>query len=190
MRVIAGTARGRRLATPKDGTVRPTADRVREALFSILTSRRANLAGCRVLDLFAGTGALGIEALSRGAAAAVFVDSRHSSLLLVEKNLALTGLTANGRTVAMDARQALALLARQGTRFDLVFCDPPYRDLELRDQVLVSLGSGELLTADAIVIMEGSARDLVPETVGLLHRDDSRIYGDTAITFFTLSTGE
>lgn len=188
--MIAGTARGRRLVAPKDDSVRPTADRVREALFSILTSRRENLVGCRVLDLFAGTGALGIEALSRGASSAVFVDSRHSSLRLVEKNLALTGLAANSRTMAMDARQALALLARQGARFDLVFCDPPYRDLELRDQVLASLGSGELLTADAIVIMEGATRDLVPQTVSLLHRDDSRIYGDTAITFFTLSIGE
>ena len=190
MRVIAGTARGRRLAAPGDSTVRPTADRVREALFSILTSRRENLAGCRVLDLFAGTGALGIEALSRGASQAVFVDSRQSSLRLVEKNLALTGLSAAGRTVAMDARQALALLVRQGARFDLVFCDPPYRDLVVRDQVLAMLGSGELLATDAIVVIEGAARDLAPEAVGLLHRDDSRTYGDTAITFFTLSTGE
>lgn len=188
--MIAGSARGRHLVTPQDSTVRPTADRVREALFSILTSRLDNLADSRVLDLFAGTGALGIEALSRGAADAVFVDSRRSSVRLVEKNLELTGFADKSRTLAMDARQALALLARQGARFDLIFCDPPYSDHELRDQVLEQLGSGDLLTAHAVVVLEGATRDRVPETVGLLRRDDSRIYGDTAITFFTKSPGE
>lgn len=190
MRVIAGSARGRRLVTPRDSTVRPTADRVREALFSILISRLGNLAQFRVLDLFAGTGAMGIEALSRGAESAVFVDTQRSSIGLVERNLELTGLSAKGRTVLMDARQALSTLARQGARFDVVFCDPPYRDLELRDQVLDLLGAGGLLAEHAIVVLEGAGRNQVPDTVGLLHKADSRTYGDTLVTLLTISSGE
>lgn len=188
--MIAGSARGRRLVTPQDSTVRPTADRVREALFSILISRLGNLAECRILDVFAGTGALGIEALSRGAASAVFIDSQRSSILLVEKNLALTGLASQGRTMFMDARQALATLARQGKQFDIVFCDPPYRDIALRDQVLESLGSSGLLTQHAVVVLEGAAGNKLPDMVGRLTTIDSRAYGDTSVTLLTLSSGE
>ncbi len=188
--MIAGSARGRRLVTPHDNTVRPTGDRVREALFSILISRLGNLAGCRVLDLFAGTGAMGIEALSRGATSAVFVDAQRSSVRLVEKNLELTGFAAQGKSVVMDARQALASLARQGERFHIVFCDPPYRDLELRDQVLELLGTGDLLTGHAVVVLEGASRIPVPDIVGLLRTIDSRTYGDTSVTLLTQSAGE
>jgi 16S rRNA (guanine(966)-N(2))-methyltransferase RsmD len=163
---------------------------VREALFSILISKLGNLANLRVLDLFAGTGALGIEALSRGAAHAVFIDTQRSSIRLIEKNLALTGFTAEGTAIAMDARQALVTLTRQGDRFDIVFCDPPYRDIALRDQVLEVLGASGLLTQHAVVVLEGAASNRTPDSFGQLTAIDRRTYGDTSVKLFTLLSGE
>lgn len=122
MRVVAGTARGRRLTSPTGRSVRPTSDRVREALFSMLASR-ADLEGLTVLDLFAGTGALGIEALSRGAAHATFVERDPAAVATVRANLVATGLGAAATVVRDDARR---FVGRPGAAFDVAFCDPPY----------------------------------------------------------------
>ena len=121
MRVITGTARGRRLITLAGDTVRPTSSRVKEALFSIL---QFELEGRRVLDLFAGSGQLGIEALSRGAKSCTFVDASRESLGVTEKNLDSTGLRASAKTVLSDA---VAYLDRTDAVYDVVFIDPPYR---------------------------------------------------------------
>ena len=122
MRVVAGTARGLRLAVPRDDGIRPTADRVREAVFNALYSRGV-IAGATVLDLFAGTGALGIEALSRGAARAVFVECSRMHAALVEENLATCGFSDRADVVVADARTWLA--ANPGP-WDLALLDPPY----------------------------------------------------------------
>ncbi len=123
MRVVAGTARGRRLAAPPGCSTRPTGDRVREATFNALESRGA-LRGAEVLDLFAGSGALGIEALSRGASRATFVDDDHRALEVVRSNLAATGLAGSGCVVLADA---LRYLGQDHGPVDVALLDPPYR---------------------------------------------------------------
>src|ERR1043166_4048402 len=123
MRIIGGNARGRRLKVPKGQAVRPRAGRGKEALFDILPH---DLSGKRVLDLFAGTGNLTIEALSRGAAEAVLVDSSAKSAKLIRENLRTLNLTRGTKVLPMPVARALRLLARQGETFDLIFIDPPY----------------------------------------------------------------
>jgi 16S rRNA (guanine966-N2)-methyltransferase len=183
MRIISGTAGGRRLHTPKDRRIRPTSDRVKEALFSILTVLLGSFSGKRVLDLFSGTGNLGIEALSRGAAATLFVDDSREATLLVQKNLDLTGLSVRGRVLHTDAFAALKQLDMQGEPFDLVFLDPPYRD-GLAARALELLAGSGLLASGSVVVAETDAREDLPETCGSLCRFDERRYGDTALLLY------
>jgi len=190
MRIISGSAKGRKLAAPKDQRVRPTADRIKEALFSIVASRLGGFDDCRVLDLFAGTGNLGIEALSRGSAYAVFIDSHPESVRLIRENIQRAGVTERATVLSKDVLKGVAELAREKRLFDLVFVDPPYQQRELRNQVLALLGSGELLADEAIVIIESSAHDELPHAVGSLELNDRRSYGDTALTIYTRSSGE
>ena len=180
MRVIGGTAGGRKLVTPKGDRVRPTADRVKEALFSILLSRYGSLHGLTVLDLFAGTGNLGIEALSRGAACATFVDSHPQSQEMIRKNLTLTDLAARSELLPFDVLTALQRLKGDQRSFDLVFIDPPYRELELMQKVMQHLAGNQLTTECGLLVLEsdGKTVPILPEGLVLLER---RIYGDTAI---------
>ncbi|MBP1728877.1 MAG: methyltransferase [Deltaproteobacteria bacterium] len=183
MRVIAGSARGRTLLSPAGNRIRPTADRVKEALFSSLGSRFGALNGLAVLDLFAGSGALGIEALSRGAASALFVDNHPDSLQLVRKNLELTGLAKSAEILRLDVLRALTVLQAGDKRFDIIFADPPYADQELAGQILLAAGS--VTTADGIIVLETDRKaDLLPHNLMLLSK---RIYGDTAVWLFTAS---
>lgn len=152
MRVITGSVRGRKLKTPLNDAVRPTADSVKEALFNII---RSDVEGRRVLDLFAGTGQLGIEALSRGAADAVFVDASPASLKLVRENLALCGLDAE--VVRSDAVSYL----RSCGKFDVIFIDPPY-DSELYETVLESINSIDILNKGGIIIVEARRERELP----------------------------
>lgn len=177
MRVISGTAGGRRLKVPK-GVTRPSTDRLREALFSILGER---VVGARVLDLFAGSGALGIEALSRGAGEAVFVDRHGGACGVIRDNLAATGLS--GRVVKADV---FAALRREAGRFDLIFADPPYATTGRDDLAARFLGRPELpglIRDDGWVILEVEAERKAPEDEGhvLLER---RAYGSSAILFY------
>ncbi|HEX8960645.1 MAG TPA: 16S rRNA (guanine(966)-N(2))-methyltransferase RsmD [Geobacteraceae bacterium] len=185
MRIISGSARGRRLLTPKNDRIRPTADRVKESLFNILTVMVGNLAERRVLDVFAGTGNLGIEALSRGAVEAVFVDENREAAALVKKNLELTGLAGRGRVLQMEALSALRSLEKQASPFGLVFLDPPYRQ-GLSGQILEFLASSALIDETSLVVIETAAREELPDRFGRLGEFDRRVYGDTAIAFFTL----
>ncbi|MSM38291.1 MAG: 16S rRNA (guanine(966)-N(2))-methyltransferase RsmD [Geobacter sp.] len=186
MRVISGTARGRRLLAPHDRRVRPTSDRIKEALFSIIVSLRGNLLGSRVLDLCSGTGNLGIEALSRGADEAVFVDNHRSSAELTKKNLLATGFSDRSEIIISDARIAVSRLSEQGRRFHLVLADPPYGQ-GIAAELLNQVSAHEILFEQALVVIETTAQELLPEYVGLLRQFDHRIYGDTALTFFTNS---
>lgn len=175
MRVVGGELRSRRLARPPAG-VRPTSDRVRESLFG----RLGDLRGCRVLDLFAGTGALAIEALSRGAETAVLVDRSERVLNVVRENLASLDLGIRAQVICGDAAKTARRLKSAG-RFDLVFLDPPY-DSDQIAPALAALVDADLLAADAIVVVENSKRHSLEPVAGLAVRDE-RSYGDTRLTW-------
>lgn len=189
MRVIAGSAKGRRLSTPGGGRIRPTSDRVKEALFNIISGLLDSFTGCPVLDIFAGTGNLGIEALSRGAARAVFVDNHRDSVALVKKNLDLTGFTDRSRVICRDAPAALKTLEDSGETFRLVFIDPPYYG-EMLEKTLEYLSATKLLEDGAIIVAEHSSREAVGEAFGPLRKFDARTYGDTVLTFYTMQRGD
>lgn len=188
MRIIGGTARGRRLAPFAGQEIRPTPDRVREALFSILYSRHGAMAGCRVLDLFAGSGALGIEALSRGAAHAWFVDSARTAVGTVRENLERCGLLAKATIITGDVWTALPPLAGTGP-FDLIFADPPY-GREQAARLLEAIGRHGLLAADGVLSLETATADQVPAAAGGLHLADQRRYGSTVLHFYQASSEE
>lgn len=183
MRVISGTAKGRRLTPPTDRRIRPTSDRVKEALFSILISKCGELAGKSVLDLFAGAGNLGIEALSRGAEHAVFIDNNRTAVTLVADNLRSTGLYEHAEVIQTDVMQALSRLSDRGRMFDLVFADPPYGQ-GLAHALVDTLGAVNILDKEALVIIESADKEEFPAVSGSIKQVDRRIYGDTALTFF------
>ena len=183
MRVIAGSARGLKLAPPVGLNTRPTADRVKESLFSILSSRHT-LQNAHVLDICAGTGSLGIEALSRGAAAGYFIEHDRSVARILEKNLASTGFIDRSVCLVTDVIQGLQTLSRQGVRFDLVFFDPPYAS-GLYTQVFDTLGSLNILAEDALIVAECSTRTVLDERYGPFIKVDRRSYGDVTLEFFS-----
>jgi 16S rRNA (guanine966-N2)-methyltransferase len=170
MRVVAGQARGRRLAAPRGLDTRPTSDRVREAMFNALRSIDA-LAGARVVDLFAGSGAMGIEALSRGAASCVFVERDPAAVAVIQQNLAHTGVSG-GSVVRADVMRWLAAHGRPATPWDLVLADPPYAFDEW---------SALLDGLDAEVVVVESDREVDPGNRWLITR--SKRYGGTVVTF-------
>jgi 16S rRNA (guanine966-N2)-methyltransferase len=172
VRVVAGRYGGRRLVAPAGAATRPTSDRVREALFSVLG---ASVQDARVLDLFAGSGALGIEALSRGAAEAVFVDRAQPAIVAVRANLDALGIAAGVRR--MQARTALRAAAARGEAYDLVFLDPPYRrPAQLGRELSEALPA--VLAPGARVVIESDRREPLALELPL---SDERRYGDTVI---------
>jgi 16S rRNA (guanine966-N2)-methyltransferase len=173
MRIVAGRFGGRSLVAPRGAATRPTSDRVREALFSILGPGRVE--GARVLDLFAGSGALGIEALSRGAAEAVLVDSSAAAVAAIRRNLSALGVEAEVRR--QDALAYLRSASRDARQYDLVFLDPPYRHAGALGPEL-STALGPVLAADARVVAESDRRAPLGLDLVLL---DERRYGDTLI---------
>lgn len=180
MRLTGGLDRGRRLFVPRGSRTRPTASKVREAIFNILGPPPGP-----VLDLYAGSGALGLEALSRGATAAVFVERDGAALSALRRNLREAGVDARGRVIAADVRSALRKLAGGDQRFSWVFMDPPY----VKDTagVLAELSGSTLLTNCAVVIVEHDKRHPPPESVGCLFLTDRRQYGDTELSFYRCS---
>lgn len=182
MRVIAGSARGLRLTAPAGLQTRPTADRVKEALFSIIASRREML-GARILDICAGTGSLGIEALSRGAASCCFIEQDRHVLAQLEKNLAKAGLAGRGECLLLDALKGLKTLSLKGQAFDIVFFDPPYSS-DLYLTVAGALSSFSLLAEGGLLVAECSARSPLADRFDTLVRIDRRVYGETALEFF------
>ncbi len=180
MRVIAGTVGGRKLLAPKGTRVRPTSDRVKEALFSILLSRLGNISSLKILDLFAGTGNLGIEALSRGADQIVFVDSSPESASIIRSNLILAGFADKAEVICADAVRSLKQLQQRRVHFDIVFLDPPYRETALLQAALKEIASQTILSPGGIVVIETNKGNspLHPDELTIL---DRRIYGDTAI---------
>ena len=179
MRVIAGNAKGRRLLTPKGKSTRPTSDRVREALFSILGNRVESM---RALDLFAGSGALGIEALSRGAAHCTFVERSPPVVALLKKNLST--IPEQSYTVRpMEAYAALELEAKRRANFDLVFLDPPY-DANLLHPTFKQLARLALVPTAGLVVCEHRSNGPAPPAPEDWVQTDRRRYGDSTLSFF------
>lgn len=185
MRVIAGTAKGRRLVGPNKGQpIRPALDQIKEAVFNILYS----VEGVRVLDLFAGTGSVGIEALSRGAAHATFVDHLPAARALIERNLAHVGFQDRATVLPIPVARAIALLNNRGAQFDLIFIDPPYLK-NLVNPTLVALVHTTLLSPTGRIVIEHHPKEPVAPPLPFTLTDE-RKYGQTRVSFVAqCSTG-
>ena len=185
MRIVAGAFRGRRLAAPAGLTTRPTPDRVRESLFQIL----GDLNDARVLDAFAGTGALGLEALSRGAAHVTFIERDPETLVSLRANIDALGVSEQASVIARDTDRALAASAQLGATYDLVFLDPPFSETAARAPRLGSALTPLMTTGGRVVLeYDASARD-VPEfgAMPILDRTDRR-YGSVAVAVVWIGT--
>ena len=190
MRVIAGTAKGRHLYCPRGLEIRPARDRVKESLFSILGEIVIDRP---VLDLFAGTGAVGIEALSRGAQSCLFIENNTSAITYINRNLRTAGLESRGRILKMDVFRVLPYLVKKGEYFELVFVDPPYKIIEnAKDkkrllQLLEGLAEHDILRYPGIVVIEYRAKWAeIPDNIGKLVRFDERGYDATHLGFWHL----
>ena len=178
MRIIGGTARGRAITAPAGSKTRPTQDYVRESLFNII---RWDLPEARVLDLFAGTGALSLESLSRGAKDAVLIDMDRDACQAIKKNMETSRLGDRCRLISRDYRQAMDVLAQEGQKFDVVFIDPPYR-MENTGEMCAALYDKGLLS-DAFLMVVEHRRGRAPLLDARFEAFDLRRYGDTEITF-------
>lgn len=180
MRITSGRFRSRIIKAPKG--IRPTLDNVRKAVFDILGEE---VTGVKVLDLFAGSGALGLEALSRGADSCIFVDNNRSSIKAIKDNLESLGLTYGEDVVVVtcDAIRAISKFFKRDNKFNLVFLDPPYYK-SLAKKSLFLLDSYDILTKPAIVVIEHSKHDELPSSAGELKLFRSARYGDTQISFY------
>jgi len=183
MRVIGGIARGSRLAAPRGMATRPTADRVKEAVFNILGSR---VPEASFLDLFAGSGAMGIEALSRGAACAVFVESAGQAVKTLRQNLERTGLAEGARVLNTDYIKAIHLLTAENISFSLAYIDPPYHQ-GLATKALARVGKNRLLALGGLALAEIASKEELAEEVGPLGKIRVATYGDTAIHIYQMA---
>lgn len=183
LRVISGKAGGLRLKSIEGLATRPTADRIKESLFNIINPI---IGDAQVLDLFAGTGALGIESLSRGAKFATFVDSNHQSISVIKYNLEHTKLMQAAEVYMNDYQSAVKKLSELGRRYDIVFIDPPYgKGLEYKAvEMLINF---DILVNNSIIIIENEQKDVLPDKLYAAVKVDMREYGRTAISFYKIS---
>ncbi|CDN46094.1 MULTISPECIES: 16S rRNA (guanine(966)-N(2))-methyltransferase RsmD [Paenibacillus] len=180
MRVIAGEAKGRPLKAVPGMNTRPTTDKVKEAVFSMIGPY---FEGGWALDLFAGTGGLGIEALSRGMDKAVFVDQDRTSIAVVKANVEAAGMSGRAEIYTNDAGRAVKALAKRGIAFAAVFLDPPYR-LTHMDAQMMELQERRLLADDAVIVVEHDAGHAYPEVIGGCQQTRRVQYGETAVTVY------
>ncbi len=184
MRIIAGKFRSRRLSSLRDVEIRPTSDRLRETLFNVLSAGNpSGLEGSLWLDLFAGTGAVGIEALSRGAAMVYFVESSKPATELIRRNLQPLGIPSAFQVLQQNVGRAIPLLDRQQIRPDFIFLDPPYALRDAYDKALSALGNSALIEK-ALVIAEHERKNDLAEKVGELQRTRRLEQGDAALSFY------
>lgn len=184
MRVVAGTQKGRRLKTSPTFQLRPTSARVREALFSILAE---HVKGAQWLDLYAGTGAIGIEALSRGAEHVVFVEPNSSSIRILRENIARCSYTNKSTVVNCETRKFLqsSETSKFSHLFDVIFADPPYHDTDW-ENLLTILSNSDQLSSQGLMVLEHFHKTSLPEQTGNLHRLRQARYGDSTLTFYAL----
>ncbi|HEV8540456.1 MAG TPA: 16S rRNA (guanine(966)-N(2))-methyltransferase RsmD [Nitrospiraceae bacterium] len=186
MRVIAGSRKGRRLMGPDSVGLRPTSDRVKEALFSILSPR---IIDARFLDLYAGTGAIGIEALSRGARHVTFVESSSVALRVLKKNLEQCGFAAAGDVRICTAERFLKGNGSETPPYDIVFADPPYDQKDGGQDLMSRLNESEMIGAHTLVILEHAKKVAVPVQVGRLSQVRQYRYGDTTLSLYQTAEG-
>jgi 16S rRNA (guanine(966)-N(2))-methyltransferase RsmD len=180
LRIIAGTRKGRKLQPIKGRSIRPTSDRIRESVFNIIGMA---VSDASVLDLYAGTGAMGIEALSRGAAFAVFAEKSPYALQTIRRNIAHLDFTDRALIVREDILKGLSLIETLGRRFNIVFMDPPYRK-DCVAKTLSFLSGADIFFSDARVIAEHGVAETTPEIAGNLALYDQRKYGKTMVSFY------
>lgn len=179
MRVIAGSAKGKRLKSPR-GRIRPLSDQAKESLFNIL---KGNVAGSYFLDLFAGTGSVGIEALSRGATLSIFVELDKKTIRVMRENLENCGFTDRAEVYALDVVRALKILKRKGARFDIIFIGAPYGSPNL-EKALQELADGSLLKEEGVVVAEHRFKLDLPSEFGKLGQVREARYGDTVLSLY------
>lgn len=182
MRIVGGEHRGRKLFAPEGGETRPTSERVREALFDILGGR---IAGAAFGDLYAGTGGVGLEALSRGAGSCVFVENRGQALIALKRNLELLAMGGQGTVLAMDVARALDLLEEKGTALDICFCDPPYADHRW-PLLLAGMGGREVVVPGGLLVVEHAIKS-PPTCPAGMEQGRSYKYGDTGLVVFEMT---
>ena len=180
MRIIGGDAKGRRIYSPKKNNIRPTSDGIKESLFNILQE----VSGKAFLDLFAGCGNVGLEALSRGAANVVFVEKNPVMVNAIKRNLLELGINNKYQILETEAAKDIKKLQRKGEQFDFLFADPPYEKGFIRE-IFQYLGEGEMISSSGVAIFQHSIREDIPGTLtGTFMLTDQRRYGDTRISFF------
>lgn len=180
MRVITGKAKGHKLIAPKGLNVRPTSDKVKESIFSIIGNFYEDSV---ILDLFAGSGGIGIEFLSRGASSCYFIDNSIFSIKEIKRNLENTRLLNNAKIYKNDVSRALMIIGKKELKFDYIFMDPPYgKELVIPNLKLIS--EENILKYDGLVIVEHEAKKVFPDLFLDLEKATSRVYGSTAITFY------
>lgn len=183
MRIIAGTAKGRVLRSLRGRALRPTMDRVRESLFSVLAPR---IEGARFLDLFAGAGMVGLEALSRGAAAAVFVESHRPAGEVIRENAERCGLAEAARVILAPVPRGLAILRREGAQFGVIFADPPYERNEARATLARLAQWSHLLGENGVLVIQRSRHEEIEEWIGSLRRMKQGRFGETILDYYQL----
>lgn len=181
LRVISGNAKGHKLKTISGTATRPTTDRVKESVFNIISRF---IVGARVLDLYSGTGNLGIESLSRGANFATFVDNSKGCLLTIKQNLLHTKLSDKSSIISMDVFVALKKLSKENRKFDIIFLDPPYNK-NLADETLKCLVESDIIEQGGMVIVEHGYKEDVPQQVEFLKKIRYQKYGDTIVSFYS-----
>ncbi|HZK57827.1 MAG TPA: 16S rRNA (guanine(966)-N(2))-methyltransferase RsmD [Clostridia bacterium] len=182
MRVISGKARGHTLKSSGGLDIRPTTDRVKESIFNIIQTR---LCGSVIIDLFAGSGGLGIEALSRNADKAYFIDSNKNSIQTIRENLKKTNLINNSKVVRADALNGIIGLSQHKVKADIIFLDPPYSKGFI-EPTLEAILSYDILQSDGIVIVEHNTKDEAPDNIHKLKKYRTNRYGDIAVSFYRL----
>lgn len=183
MRIIGGQAKGRRIFVPKSH-IRPTSDMIKEALFNILPP----MEGKTFLDLFAGTGSIGLEAMSRGAVKAVFVEVNRSLFGTIKKNLSVCGFNNKYEIISASVRDGIKLLNKKREKFDVIFADPPYERGFIKE-TLYLLGGGSLISEDGIIVMQHSCKEELDWDTDEFVLTDQKIYGDTTISFLKMHNG-
>lgn len=178
--MVAGSAKGHKLRTLSDNSTRPTSDRVKEALFSIIANY---IPDANVIDLYAGTGSLGIEALSRGAKKVFFVDKSKECYELIKENLEHTKLADKAEIIASSVQEIIPRIARQMSKFDIIFMDPPYRK-DLIKETLAILSNDDIMNENCIIIAEHDKSDEVPSDVGRIKLIRTQKYKDTILSIY------
>ncbi|MDD5679774.1 MAG: 16S rRNA (guanine(966)-N(2))-methyltransferase RsmD [Candidatus Omnitrophica bacterium] len=187
MRIIAGKYRSRLIKVPKNAEVRPTKDRIREALFNIIIGYVNNAA---VLDIFAGSGAFGIESISRGAESAAFIDSEKACIETIEENLKTLGIEGSKVSlIRMDAFKAIDKLCNDGKKFDIILLDPPYYE-DMAKKCLIKLGEHDILKPRCIIVVEHHKKDILPTETGNITSYRTVCYGDIRLTFYRLKENQ